>query len=65
MITNIVVDAQAGSPVLHWSPDYEHDPDPAKRRKYTVWGKTNLTDASWHSPTNSGTRFFKVDVRLP
>jgi len=32
---------------------------------YEVWGKTNLTDAAWHWPTNSGTRFFKVEVRMP
>ena len=59
MITNIVIDAQTGLSVLHWSPDLTPD------RKYTVYGKTNFTDASWHSPTNDGTRFFKVDVRLP
>ena len=58
MITNIVVDAQAGSPVLHWSPDL------GTERDYRVKGKTNLTDALWHCPTNDGTRFFKVDVRL-
>ncbi|MCL2103626.1 MAG: VWA domain-containing protein [Kiritimatiellaeota bacterium] len=42
---------------LDWTP---HRSD----RTYTVWGKTNLTDALWHSPTNSGTRFFKVSVEL-
>jgi hypothetical protein len=30
----------------------------------TVLGKTNLTDKTWHSPTNSETRFFKVKVAL-
>ena len=62
MITNIVVDAQTGVSVLHWSPNLEKDP--VLPRFYDVLGKTNLTDASWHSPTNDGTRFFKVNVRL-
>jgi hypothetical protein len=57
MITNIVVNAQAGAPVLHWAP---HRSD----RTYTVLGKTNLTDSTWHCPTNSATRFFKVNVGL-
>jgi len=42
---------------LDWTP---HRTD----RKYTVWGKTNLTDSAWHSPTNDATRFFKVSVDL-
>ena len=43
---------------LDWTP---HRSD----RTYTVWGKTNLTDALWHSPTNSGTQFFRVKVKMP
>ena len=58
MITNIVVDAQTGLSVLHWSPNL------GEERDYRVKGKTNLTDALWHSPTNGGTRFYKVNVRL-
>jgi len=34
-------------------------------RSYTIWGKTNLTDTTpWYTPTNSGTRFFKVNVEM-
>ena len=34
-------------------------------RSYTIWGKENLTDAVWHSPTNATDRFFKVLVEKP
>ncbi|MCL1920454.1 MAG: VWA domain-containing protein [Kiritimatiellaeota bacterium] len=34
-------------------------------RVYTVIGKTNLMDEVWHSPTNEGMRFFRVQVELP
>ena len=34
-------------------------------RVYTVYGKTNLTDTAWHSPTNAATRFFKLNVGMP
>jgi hypothetical protein len=33
-------------------------------RNYTIVGKTNLNDSVWHSPTNTGTRFFKVKVSM-
>ena len=34
-------------------------------RIYTIWGKENLMDAAWHSPTNAADRFFKVSVEMP
>lgn len=34
------------------------------RRSYTIYGKTNLTDAAWHSPTNASSRFFHVGVEM-
>ena len=34
------------------------------RRNYTIYGKTNLTDKAWHSPTNSSSRFFRVGVEM-
>jgi len=44
---------------LKWNP---HRAD----RVYTVWGKANLTVTTpWYTPTNSGTRFFKVRVEMP
>ena len=33
-------------------------------RIYTIYGKTNLTDRAWHSPTNASSRFFRVGVEL-
>ena len=47
-----------GAIVITWDPDRDD-------REYTVWGKTNLTDAAWHTPTNSASRFFRVEVDLP
>jgi len=64
LITNIVVNAVGEVTALDWMPNYENDSDP-DRRVYLIEGKTNLTDIGWHSPTNDGTRFFKVKVRLP
>jgi len=57
LITNFVVNAQSVT-ALDWAPR-------RLDRIYTVYGKTNLTDTTpWYTPTNSGTRFFKVEVRL-
>ena len=55
-ITNFV--AHAGAIAIGWSPNRSD-------RVYTIWGKTNLTDAAWHTPTNSATRFFTVEVSMP
>jgi uncharacterized repeat protein (TIGR02543 family) len=44
---------------ITWSPNL------GAGRKYTIEGKTNLTDSTWHSPTNAGSRFFKVKVEMP
>lgn len=55
------ISMENGSPVVHWSPDLNTN---EIVRDYVVWGKTNLTDTSWHSPTNEWSRFFKVEVRL-
>ena len=52
VITNNVV-------YITWSPDL------GLSRKYTLLGKTNLTDSTWHSPTNSGSSFFKLKVEMP
>ena len=51
-----------GAPVVIWSP--ELPPEQAALRTYTIYGKTNLTDRAWHSPTNSSSRFFKVGVEM-
>ena len=34
-------------------------------RTYKVFGKEDLADPFWSSPTNSLHRFFKVSVELP
>ena len=50
-------------PSISWSPNLNTN---GSERIYTVWGKTNLFDeVGWTSPTNSGHRFFKVDVEMP
>lgn len=43
-------------PLLTWVPDL------GAERAYTVEGKASLADASWSSPTNAATRFFRVKV---
>lgn len=45
-------------PWVTWTPDL------GTARVYSVFGKTNLTDASW-GITNAGNRFFKVKVSTP
>ena len=51
-----------GVPQVTWSPNLNTK---GVVRSYTIWGKENLTDAVWQSPTNSTHRFFKVKVELP
>ena len=48
-----------GVPSIVWTPDL------GSNRTYTIYGKTDLTDSNWTSPTNSSHRFFKVGVELP
>ncbi len=48
-----------GQPIVTWSPDL------GSGRAYTLYGKTNLNDAAWCTPTTAGTRHFKVSVKLP
>lgn len=47
------------APIISWTPDL------GSNRVYVVEGKTNLTDATWHSLTNNGTRFFRVKIGVP
>ena len=51
-----------GVPQVTWSPDLNSN---GIERIYTIWGKENLMDAAWHSPTNAADRFFKVSVEMP
>ncbi len=39
-------------------------PDLGTARMYTVYGRTNLTEGIWGA-TNTGTRFFRVNVWMP
>ena len=61
LITNFVVKCDNGKDAvatLDWTPRRAD-------RVYTVWGKTNLMDTTpWYTPTNSASRFFKVEVKL-
>ena len=45
------------NPVITWAPNLAN-------RVYTIYGKENLADRAWHSPTNELSRFFKVKVSL-
>ena len=51
-----------GLPVVTWEPKLSEVEE--ARRIYTIYGKTNLTDRAWHSPTNEASRFFKVGVEM-
>ena len=51
-----------GLPHVTWSPNLNTN---GEVRVYTVFGKTNLTDAAWVCPTNAAHRFFKVKVEMP
>ena len=46
-------------PLVTWSPDL------GASRKYTIYGKVELSDSEWLTPTNSTHRFFKVAVDMP
>jgi hypothetical protein len=56
------IDMVDGMPVITWSP--ELSPEETALRTYTIYGKTNLTDKVWHSPTNSSSRFFRIGVEM-
>lgn len=51
-----------GAPVVEWSPKLGAAEE--AQRRYTIYGKTNLTDKAWHSPTNALDRFFTVGVEM-
>ena len=51
-----------GLPHVTWSPNLNTN---GEVRVYTIFGKTNLTDAAWVCPTNAAHRFFKVKVEMP
>ena len=40
-------------------------PDLGSERRYVIYGKRNLTDPEWATPTNSAHRFFKIEVNMP
>ena len=51
-----------GAPDGEWSPKLSAAEE--SRRRYTIYGKANLTDKEWHSPTNAQDRFFTVGVEM-
>ena len=51
-----------GMSIITWEPKLSAGEE--ARRTYTIYGKTNLTEAVWHSPTNEASRFFKVGVKV-
>ena len=56
------IEMVGGVPQVTWSPNLNTN---GIERSYTIWGKESLTDAAWHSPTNTADRFFKVSVEMP
>lgn len=44
--------------VVEWTPDL------GAERTYTVFGKTSLGDATWVTPTNAASRFFRVGIDM-
>lgn len=48
-----------GALYITWAPDL------GLSRKYTILGKTHLSDPAWHSPTNPASMFYKVKVEMP
>ena len=61
-VFSAAIEMTGGVPQITWSPNLNTN---GVERIYTIWGKTNLTDDAWHSPTNAADRFFKVTVELP
>ena len=57
-----VIEMVDGLPHVTWLPNLNTN---GEVRVYTVFGKTNLTDAAWVCPTNAAHRFFKVKVEMP
>ena len=55
------IEMKDGMPLVTWSPNLNSN---GEVRVYTVFGKTNLTDAAWVCPTNAAHRFFKVKVEM-
>ncbi|MBQ3344042.1 MAG: hypothetical protein IJG84_19240 [Kiritimatiellae bacterium] len=51
-----------GRPLISWTPDLNTN---GEQRVYTIWGATNLENAVWYTPTNSASRFFRVEVSMP
>lgn len=56
------IDIVNGCPQIRWEPNLNGTD---KNRIYTVFGKYELNDEQWHSPTNGRSRFFKVSVEMP
>ncbi|MBR2838705.1 MAG: leucine-rich repeat domain-containing protein [Kiritimatiellae bacterium] len=58
----VFIEMRGDEPVITWHPDLNSN---GVTREYTIWGKTNLLDGAWHTPTNSASRFFRVEVSMP
>lgn len=58
----VSVEMVDGRPVITWEPNLNEND---VCRVYTIYGKYELSDAKWHTPTNGLSRFFKVGVSMP
>jgi len=50
------------TPVITWTPNLNTN---GVVRKYTIEGSESIQETSWHSPTNSYDRFYRVRVEMP
>ena len=55
----ISISMDGTNPIITWEPDLKAE------RNYEIYGTSDLSLSSWHAPTNSYDRFFKVKVSLP
>ncbi len=58
-----VISMEDGAPIIGWEPDL-NEGGTKHERMYTVEGRESLSDGSW-APTNSASRFLRVQVRMP
>ena len=61
-IFKAMIEFKDNAPYITWTPNLNTN---GVKRKYTIWGATNLVDNVWHSPTNSSDCLFKVTVDMP
>ncbi|MDA3926137.1 MAG: carboxypeptidase regulatory-like domain-containing protein, partial [Kiritimatiellae bacterium] len=62
--TNIVSRFLSNITMVNGLLTIEWMPDLGGERTYTIFGKTNLVDSAWMTPTNASTRFFRIGIDM-